>query len=61
MTVQRILLTVPEVAEMLGMSRDWVYKKSAAGELPHRKLGSVLRFVRADIEAWLTQQPGRGA
>jgi excisionase family DNA binding protein len=54
-------MTVQQVADLLQVSRDWVYRHVADGTLPHRKLGAHLRFVRADIEKWLLQQPGKGA
>lgn len=46
------LLTVNEAAELLGVSRRWVYRK--AGKLPFtRKLSSgTLRFSEKGLERW---------
>jgi excisionase family DNA binding protein len=61
------LLTASAVARQLGVSQSWVYLKAEAGVLPHLRLGGPdgpVRFVQADIDAWLEQQrrgwlPGR--
>jgi excisionase family DNA binding protein len=38
------LYNVSEVAEMLGVSASFIYKKVENGELEYAKLGSALRF-----------------
>lgn len=51
------LLKPGAVAEMLGVSRSWVYAAAADGRIPSLRLGGAdgpLRFVADDIEAWLT-------
>jgi excisionase family DNA binding protein len=50
------LWTVADVAEFLKVSRDWVYRRAASKDLPSRKVGSHLRFVRAEVLAWLDGQ-----
>lgn len=37
-------LTVAEVAEMLNVSKRLVYQLVSAGEIPHFKVGSAVRF-----------------
>jgi excisionase family DNA binding protein len=49
------LLTADEVADILGMGRDWVYAEVRAGRLPHVKLGRYVRFREASITAWLAE------
>lgn len=39
------------LAELLGMSRSWVEKRVAAHEIPHRRVGSRVRFSPADVRA----------
>ena len=47
------LLRADEVAEFLGMTRDWVYAESRAGRIPHVKLGRYYRYRRRSIERWM--------
>jgi excisionase family DNA binding protein len=48
------LLTAREVGEFLGLSTESVLRRWRSGELPGFRLASnVLRFDRAEIEAWL--------
>lgn len=50
------MLTVKQVAAMLGCSARHVYRLSDRGAMPRpTKLGDVLvRWSRADIESWIT-------
>lgn len=49
------LLTPKDVAQLLGVSEQWVrlHANGAAPQLPHLRLGRFLRFRRVDIEAWV--------
>jgi excisionase family DNA binding protein len=51
------LLTVDEVAAVLRMSKDWVYRHR--WELKALKLGRDLRFDPVDLRAWMTRNAGR--
>jgi excisionase family DNA binding protein len=43
-------LSAEQVAEIFGMSRDWVYARAAAGELPSYKLpGGKRRFLYSEL------------
>lgn len=44
-------LTVPEVAKLLRMSRQTIYNMVKAGDIPHFRVGTKVRFNRADIDA----------
>lgn len=44
-------LTVDEVAKILRVSRQTIYVLCREGKLPHFKVGTKLRFKKADIEA----------
>ena len=59
------LLTVRQVAAMLGCSARHVYRLSDRGAMPRpAKLGDVLvRWSRADIESWIADgcKPVRAA
>jgi excisionase family DNA binding protein len=43
-------MTADEVADVLGMSRDWVYERALAGDLPSYKLpGGKRRFLYSEL------------
>ena len=52
------LLTVDDVAERLGVTKDWVWAQARAGRIPHVKLGRYRRYERTAIEAWLAERRG---
>jgi excisionase family DNA binding protein len=47
------LLTAEDVAERLGVSKDWVWAQARAGAIPHVRLGRYRRFRAEAIEAWI--------
>ena len=47
------LLTVEEVAERLGVTKDWVWAQARAGRIPHVRLGRYRRFREESIDSWL--------
>lgn len=47
------VLTVPEVAALLRVSRQHVYNEVSRGRIPHRRVGSAIRFSRRLVIAWL--------
>ena len=49
----RIMVTVSEVAERLGVGPDTVRKLVARGDLAAYRIGSGLRFNVSDVEAYL--------
>lgn len=55
MAEQRPLLTVAEVAELLGCSISFVWRMRRRGQLPEpmRQGTKWTRWRRADLEAWL--------
>ena len=38
------MMTVRQVAELLGVHENWVYDQAASGELPSYKIGGTRRF-----------------
>ena len=57
----RELLTAHEVADLIGMTPDWVYAQSRAGKIPTIRLGRYYRYRRESIEEWwraLETSPG---
>jgi len=57
------LLTIPEVASRLRISRNLAYELAARGELPHIRLGRVIRVPRDALEDWIAAStvPGTSA
>ncbi len=53
--VDEALWKPKRTAEFLGMSVHWVYRSAERGELPYRKIGASLRFIPAEIRAWVDQ------
>lgn len=54
------LLTIPEVAEILGVSAVGAYQMAAAGEIPSVRLSPRrIRVPRAALDLWLAGQAQR--
>ena len=50
------LLTVKEVAEMLGLSERTVYRLSDAGNMPSPvKLGAAVRWRVKELDSWIEE------
>ena len=49
----KAFFTPEELAEFLAISRATVYRLVGKRQLPFHKIGGVLRFKKADIEAYL--------
>ncbi len=41
-----------DVARYLKVSRSWVYHRAEAGQLPHLRVGGLLRFDPATVKAF---------
>lgn len=54
--VMSTTLTIVEVARLLRVSPDTVYRLAAAGQLPGRKVGRVWRFSADAIDRYLDPQ-----
>jgi excisionase family DNA binding protein len=54
------LLTVKEVAALLRVSAQTLYKMLDNGEIPAVKVGSQWRFDRERIRDWLQQRSSEG-
>jgi excisionase family DNA binding protein len=51
------LMGVVELSKCLGgVSRDWIYQRTANNEIPFIKVGHLVKFRRSDIERWLAKQ-----
>ncbi len=53
MNDDQLLLTVPETAKLLRISRNLAYELVARGELPAVRLGRVIRIPRGALNDWV--------
>jgi excisionase family DNA binding protein len=49
------LLTADEVADLLRVTRGWVYSETRARRIPHVRLGRYVRYRRSAVEAWVAE------
>jgi excisionase family DNA binding protein len=52
------LLTVPEAARLLRISRNLAYELIAQNRLPHLRLGRRLLVPRQGLMSWIAQESG---
>ena len=57
-TTPRRLLSAEEVADMIGMTADYVYALSRRGAIPTITFGRTRRYRREAIEEWLSELEG---
>ena len=50
------ILTVPETAEYLKLSKSKVYYLVQRNQIPHIKIGKNVRIRREDLEKWLEER-----
>lgn len=48
-----VVMSVEEVADFLGVGRNLVYEACGRMEIPHRRVGRRLLFLRSALVAWL--------
>jgi len=60
LVVQSLLLSIPEVAKLLRLSRTKVYELIAVEGLPVVRFGRAVRVPRVSLEQWI-QERERGA
>jgi excisionase family DNA binding protein len=56
--MNRAVYTVPEVAELLSLSRGSAYAMIRSGEIPAKKLGSRWVIPKNRFHAWLDASAG---
>ena len=52
------VLSVPEAAELLGVSVKAVYELTHRGRIPYRKRGTRTIFIREELNQYLQDLPG---
>jgi excisionase family DNA binding protein len=48
-------LTILELSEYLNIKTTTLYSKVESGEIPHYRIGRLIRCKMSEIEAWLTK------
>lgn len=51
-----IFYTIPQVAEMLQLTPDHIYRVTASGELGYFKVGRMKRITQEQLDAWLASK-----
>ncbi|PEP85321.1 helix-turn-helix domain-containing protein [Bacillus toyonensis] len=51
--MEKITLTVKEVAELLDVSLTTVYSMTRMNEIPHARIRGKILFHRSTVETWL--------
>jgi excisionase family DNA binding protein len=54
----RLVLTVPEAAKALGLSKNTLYDLIRDDDFPHVRIGSRIRIPIASLTAWLENNTG---
>jgi excisionase family DNA binding protein len=47
------LVGIQQVAEKTTLPVSWLYAHTAAGTIPHLKIGKYVRFRMSEVEHWL--------
>ncbi len=53
MSARRPLLSIPETAELLGVTPRWVRRAVEERRFPYHKVGKLVRFAPDDLEVYL--------
>jgi|YelNatPaOPRAMG01_1025707.scaffolds.fasta_scaffold100559_2 excisionase family DNA binding protein len=53
---ERILISVNEAAQMLNLSKSYIYRETRNRTIPHVRIGSRILFRVTDLNAWIEQQ-----
>ncbi len=55
-TIEPLLLTIPQVAAMLGLGRSKVYDLIREEGLPTAKFGTAIRVPAEELKQWVKQR-----
>jgi excisionase family DNA binding protein len=53
-TVTEKWLSVEEIADHLGISRETVYRWLENGKIPSHRIGKLWRFKTSEVDQWIT-------
>lgn len=49
----KMILTVNELAKLLRLNPQTIYRKVESGEIPYRRVDNSIRFDSAEIDRWI--------
>lgn len=52
-------LTVPELSSYLNLKPGTLYALAARAEIPHYRIGKIIRFKKDEIDAWIETKKAR--
>jgi len=52
----KVIMSVKQVAQFLGVDINIIYAKCAKGDIPYFKIGKQYRFKKEDILNWVKEQ-----
>lgn len=53
---ERILISVNEAAQMLNLSKSYLYRETHNRTIPHVRIGSRILFRIEDLNSWIEKQ-----
>jgi len=54
--IERQYLTIKEVSLLTGLAVGTLYNMVSKRQIPHRKLGRLVKFERDELDKWLKDQ-----
>lgn len=54
--MERTTITVDELSEWIGISKDLVYSLCREKKIPHMRIGKRILFKISSVEKWLDEQ-----
>lgn len=51
--MEKRYLSVLELQNYIGLSKETIYRYSRCGQMPCFKIGKILRFDRLEIDKWI--------
>lgn len=50
---EKMLIDIYEASDLLGLKVSWLRKAVFRKSIPHRKIGSMVRFVPKELKEWV--------
>lgn len=54
--MEKLMLTISETAEVLGIGRSKMFELLGSGRLPVVRIGKAVRIPRRELEQWIHRQ-----